>query len=71
MVTKEYWWIGEESKALKNLRWARPTSGQRGDILSWLRAQEAKIGRESFFKSDNADAADDGESETFEDGDRP
>jgi hypothetical protein len=23
MVTKEYWWAGEESKALKNLRWAR------------------------------------------------
>jgi hypothetical protein len=22
MVTKEYWWAGEESKALKNLRWA-------------------------------------------------
>ena len=47
MVTKEYWWAGEESKALKNLRWARPVSGQRADILSWLRVQEAKIGRES------------------------
>jgi hypothetical protein len=46
MVTKEYWWAGAESKALKNLRWARPISGQRGDILSWLRAQEAKIGPE-------------------------
>ena len=46
MVTKEYWWAGEESKALKNLRWARPVSGQRADILSWLRVQEAEIGRE-------------------------
>jgi hypothetical protein len=45
MVTKEYWWAGEESKALKNLRWARPTGGQRGEILSWLRNQEAKVGR--------------------------
>jgi len=44
MVIKEYWWAGEESKALKNLRWARPTSGQRADILAWLRAQDAKIG---------------------------
>jgi hypothetical protein len=26
---------------VKNLRWARPTSGKRGDILAWLRAQEA------------------------------
>jgi len=70
MVTKEYWWIGEESKALKNLRWARPTGGQRGDILAWLRAQGAKIGRESFLEADNADAADNTEIETFGDGDR-
>jgi hypothetical protein len=45
MVTKEYWWAGEESKALKSLRWARPTSGQRGDIMSWLRTQEAALER--------------------------
>jgi hypothetical protein len=45
MVIKEYWWIGEESRALKNLRWARPISGRREDILSWLRMQEAKVGR--------------------------
>ncbi len=43
MVIKEYWWAGEESKALKNLRWARPISGQRGDIIAWLRTQDAKI----------------------------
>ncbi len=54
MVIKEYWWAGEESKALKNLRWARPTSGQRGDILSWLRAQDAKIGGESFGEEGDA-----------------
>jgi hypothetical protein len=47
MVTKEYWWAGEESKALKNLRWARPTNGQRADILSWLRTQEAALERSS------------------------
>lgn len=44
MVIKEYWWAGEESKALKNLRWARPISGQRSDILSWLRTQDANLG---------------------------
>lgn len=49
MVIKEYWWVGEESKALKNLRWARALSGQRGDILSWLRSQEAAIGRMPFI----------------------
>ena len=69
MVTKEYWWAGEESKALKNLRWARPTSGQRGDILSWLRAQEAKIGRQSFTNA-NEDV-DTGEIEAFDDCDGP
>ena len=62
MVIKEYWWAGEESKALKNLRWARPTSGQRGDILSWLRAQEAKmIGRDPFPQEDGHSNAGDGE----------
>jgi hypothetical protein len=81
MVIKEYWWAGEESKALKNLRWARPTSGQRGDILSWLRAQEAKIGRESFVedhafatqvatKKDRASSGDDEEFAVKADGGR-
>ena len=70
MVIKEYWWAGEESKALKNLRWARPTSGQRGDILSWLRAQDAKIGQESFVeKGDTAVASGGEEVAGIEDGD--
>jgi hypothetical protein len=54
MVVKEYWWAGEESRALKNLRWARATSGQRADILSWLRAQDAKMGRQSLTDEHNA-----------------
>jgi hypothetical protein len=70
MVIKEYWWAGEESRALKNLRWARPISGQRSDILSWLRAQDAKIGHESFVeKGDMAVADDDEELAGTEDGD--
>ena len=56
MVVKEYWWAGEESKALKNLRWARPLSGQRNDILSWLQAQEHKIAGKSFLKDVEANA---------------
>jgi hypothetical protein len=64
MVIKEYWWAGEESKALKNLRWARPISGQRNDIISWLRTQEGRIERETFTK--NAE-----DSGARHDGDRP
>ena len=45
MVTKEYWWAGAESKSLKSLRWARPLRGQRRDILSWMRTQEAALER--------------------------
>src|SRR5262249_30598283 len=56
MVTKEYWWAGEEGKALKTLRWARPTSGRRADILSWLQAQEAGLERSSMT-SDQARAS--------------
>ena len=70
MVVKEYWWAGEESKALKNLRWARPISGQRSHILSWLRAQEAKIVHESFVEKGNTAVASDGEEVAgIEDGD--
>ena len=69
MVIREYWWAGEESKALKNLRWARPTSGQRYDILSWMRMQEAKIGRESFGKEDAVETDDDEELAAINDGD--
>lgn len=45
MVTKEYWWVGPDAKPLKNLRWARPLSGERSDLFSWLRAQEAALER--------------------------
>jgi hypothetical protein len=70
MVVKEYWWAGEESKALKNLRWAKPTSGQRADILSWLRAQDAKTGSRSSIEEHNATDVDDGEERApVEDGD--
>lgn len=43
MVTKEYWWAGEENRALKNLRWAKPVSGQRADILAWMKVQESAL----------------------------
>lgn len=45
MVTKEYWWAGTESQAFKQLRWARPLTGQRSDVLAWLRTQEAALDR--------------------------
>ncbi len=46
LVIKEYWWAGEENKALKSLRWARPTNGRRGDVIAWLRAQESALDRQ-------------------------
>jgi hypothetical protein len=45
MVVKEYWWVGEETKALKTLRWARPTGGRRSDIITWFRDQETALDR--------------------------
>lgn len=42
MVVKEYWWGGEEAKVLKMTHWAKPISGQRTDILGWMRAHEPK-----------------------------
>lgn len=71
IVIKEYWWAGEESKVLKNLRWARPISGQRADILAWLRAQEAKIGNKSFSEDSEADAGDHQEFADIDEGDTP
>jgi hypothetical protein len=46
MIVKEYWWAGSESRAIKSLRWAKPLHGQRGDIMSWLRAQELSLDRQ-------------------------
>jgi|GEM_PF-503104 hypothetical protein len=45
MVTKEFWWVGEDSKPFKDLRWARHVSGQRNDLMAWLRAQEVALER--------------------------
>lgn len=45
IVSKEYWWAGEQSKAIKTLHWARQLSGQRGDILAWLRNQNSGLDR--------------------------
>jgi hypothetical protein len=58
MVTKEYWWAGPQSKAFKNSRWARPVSGQRNDLMAWLRAQEAALERSSLFKPAASEAED-------------
>lgn len=45
MVTKEHWWAGAGSEAIKTLRWARPASGRRKDIIEWFRKQEAEFDR--------------------------
>lgn len=45
LVVKEYWWAGQETEAVKTVRWARPISGHRVDIIDWLRLQEKKVGR--------------------------
>jgi len=45
MVTKEYWWVGPDNKAFKNLRWARQVNGQRNDMLSWMRTQGVALDR--------------------------
>lgn len=52
MVTKEYWWAGPEATPFKNLRWARPLSGQRGDLFTWLRTQEAALERALSLEMD-------------------
>jgi hypothetical protein len=73
MVTKEYWWAGEESKPLKNLRWARLLSGERREVFTWLRVQEVAMERASSFVPssgwaplDEAESNDDAAGETDE-----
>jgi hypothetical protein len=48
MVVQEYWWIGEDAKGSKTLRWARPTGGRRNDIIAWFREQEADLERSTL-----------------------
>jgi hypothetical protein len=45
MVTKEHWWAGEATEAIRSGRWARPVSGRRKDIIEWFRKQELEIDR--------------------------
>jgi hypothetical protein len=44
LVVKEYWWTGQAADAARIRRWARPTGGNRRDILAWLQAQEPTLG---------------------------
>jgi hypothetical protein len=68
MVVKEYWWAGDDSTALKNLRWARPVRGRRADILAWLRGEESRTGVTFFAgrKTEEDEAAADEQIETEE-----
>jgi hypothetical protein len=52
MVTKEYGWAGPDATPFKNLRGARPLSGERSDLLTWLRAQEADLDRALSLEMD-------------------
>jgi hypothetical protein len=45
MVTKEHWWAGEATEAVKSGRWARPMSGRRKDIMEWFRKHERELDR--------------------------
>jgi hypothetical protein len=45
IVAKEYWWLDEAGKSTKSLQWARPTGGQRTEILRWFEAQKASTER--------------------------
>lgn len=59
MVTKEIWWFGSDSKPFKDLRWARHLSGQRGDMMAWLKAQEARLEKSlSLTRKPESDEAD-------------
>jgi hypothetical protein len=57
MVTKEYWWAGPDAKPFKNLRWARPLGGERVDLFTWLRAQEAALERSLSLELDRDKAS--------------
>lgn len=45
MIVKEYWWAGQDSRAIKSTRWAKPIEGSRNDIMTWFRAQEGAFDR--------------------------
>jgi hypothetical protein len=53
IVGKEYWWLGEDGKTMRSFHWVRHTNGQRGDILAWFRAQEAKTNRPPLLKEES------------------
>lgn len=46
MVVKEHWWVGSQRTALRDAHWAKPLSGQRADIMAWLREKERQFDSE-------------------------
>lgn len=45
LVAKEHWWDGGHKRAIKEMRWSRPTEGSRRDIVAWLRTKEIALQR--------------------------
>jgi hypothetical protein len=45
LVVKEFWQTGDATDAARMTRWARPTGGRRGDIVTWLRTREMDLER--------------------------
>lgn len=58
MVTKEHWWAGAKTEAIKSVRWARPVGGRRTDIMEWLRERERELDRGILPNPSQATSAD-------------
>jgi hypothetical protein len=73
LVTKEFWWVGQDSKPFKDVRWARHMSGQRSDLMAWLRAQEVALERSCSPTRGLSENGDEGErrAKTLSENDRP
>jgi len=52
LVTKEHWWAGMRTEAIKSTQWARPVSGRSKDILEWFRKHEKAIDHEGPTRPD-------------------
>jgi hypothetical protein len=40
LVVKEFWWIADHHKPLRELHWAKLISGNRADAIRWLAAHD-------------------------------
>lgn len=45
LVVREYWWGDDDTKAVRELRWAKLLEGDRRQALAWFKGQDQSLNK--------------------------